>query len=136
MKKSFALLYLQLSISSCAQKELKKEEIVDHENIKKVENIYKEVKVYDYNPQYTLHIKTAANFSFEILINDFPIQQNYESGIVTESVPINEAELKKCNLPEVLLSPDEVYEQFKNNPILPWFPEDVKKHLEEAKIKK
>ena len=46
------------------------------------------------------------------------------------------AELKKLNLPEEMLNPDEVYEQFKNDPILPWFPEDIKKQLEEAKNKK
>lgn len=42
-------------------------------------------------------------------------------------------ELKKLSLPETFLIPDEVYEQYKNNPVLPWFPEDIKKQLEEAK---
>ena len=46
------------------------------------------------------------------------------------------AELKKLNLPEEMLNPDQVYEQFKTDPILPWFPEDIKKQLEEAKNKK
>ena len=44
-------------------------------------------------------------------------------------------ELKKLNLPEEFLTPDEVYEQYKNDPVLPWFPEDIKKQLEEAKAK-
>ena len=43
------------------------------------------------------------------------------------------AELKKLNLPEEMLTPDAVYEQYKTDPVLPWFPEDIKKQLEEAK---
>lgn len=46
-----------------------------------------------------------------------------------------QAELKKLNLPETFLNPDEVYEQYKQNPVLPWFPEDIKKQLKEAKAK-
>lgn len=34
------------------------------------------------------------------------------------------------------MSPDEVYEQFKNDPILPWFRKDIKKQFEKAKNKK
>ncbi|MBD3907191.1 hypothetical protein NAL32_18850 [Chryseobacterium sp. Ch-15] len=44
-------------------------------------------------------------------------------------------ELKKLNLPEIFLNPDEVYEQYKQDPVLPWFPEDIKKQLKEAKAK-
>ena len=46
-----------------------------------------------------------------------------------------QAELKKLNLPETFLNPDEVYEQYKQDPVLPWFPEDIKKQLQEAKAK-
>lgn len=45
-------------------------------------------------------------------------------------------ELKKLNLPEKFLNPEEVYEQYKNDPVLPWFPEKIKKELEKAKTKK
>ncbi|WP_312079524.1 hypothetical protein [Chryseobacterium sp.] len=45
-------------------------------------------------------------------------------------------ELKKLNLAEEFLNPNEVYEQYKQNPILPWFPENIKKQLEEVKAKK
>ncbi|WP_262148466.1 hypothetical protein [Chryseobacterium foetidum] len=44
-------------------------------------------------------------------------------------------ELKNLNLPEEFLNPDEVYEQYKQNPILPWFPENIKKQLEDVKVK-
>ncbi len=47
-----------------------------------------------------------------------------------------QAKLKKLNLPEIFLNPDEVYEQYKLDPVLPWFPEDVKKQLQETKEKK
>lgn len=100
MKKSnnIVLLFLMFLFAQSfgqIKTEMGKENIMNEENIQKVSNIYKEVKTYDYNPQYTLHIGTAANFSFELLINDLPIYKNYRSGIVTGSVPINEAILKK-----------------------------------------
>lgn len=47
-----------------------------------------------------------------------------------------QAKLKELNLPETFLNPCEVYEQYKKDPILPWFPEDIKKQLEDAKAKK
>jgi len=46
------------------------------------------------------------------------------------------AELKKLNLAEEFLNPDVVFEQYKNDPVLPWFPEDIKKQLEEVKKQK
>ena len=95
MKRITTLVCFSLSLMSCAQKEIKKENIMNEENIQKVASIYKEVKTYDYNPQYKLHIGTAANFSYELLINDFPVQINYVSGIVTGSIPINKSILKK-----------------------------------------
>lgn len=45
------------------------------------------------------------------------------------------AELQKLNLPEKFLNPDEMYEEFQQNPILDWFPEDIKKQLNEVKAK-
>lgn len=89
MRKVITLLYLSLSLLSCGQKkEIKKENIMNEDNIQKIVNIYKEVKVYNYNPSYTLHIN-AAGFSFELLINDNPIFSHYDSGNITGSVPIN-----------------------------------------------
>jgi len=46
-----------------------------------------------------------------------------------------QAKLKELNLAETFLNPDEVYEQYKQNPILPWFPENIKKQLEDVKVK-
>lgn len=46
------------------------------------------------------------------------------------------AELKKLNLPEKFLTPDNVFEQYQNDPVLPWFPEEIKKQLEEIKKQK
>lgn len=43
------------------------------------------------------------------------------------------SELKKLTLPETFLKPDEIYEQFKEDPVLPWFPQEIKKQLEEVK---
>ncbi|MDM1551090.1 hypothetical protein [Empedobacter falsenii] len=93
MKKLFTLVYISIALVSCAQTETKKYKTMTENYIAKTENIYKTVKIYDYNPQYTLHL-SAANFTFEVLINDFPVQKNYDPGIVTGSMPINEALLK------------------------------------------
>jgi hypothetical protein len=91
MKKILSLLCFSISLSSCAQKEIKKENIMNQENIQKTVNIYKEVKLYDYNPSYTLHINKAGGFSYEFLVNDYPIDKKYESGTRTGSFPINPA---------------------------------------------
>ncbi|WP_347216759.1 hypothetical protein [Chryseobacterium sp.] len=41
--------------------------------------------------------------------------------------------IKELNLPETFLNPDEVYEQYTKDPVLPWFPENIKKQLEKVK---
>ena len=46
------------------------------------------------------------------------------------------AELKNLNLPEEMLTPDALFEQYKTDPVLPWFPEEIKKQLEEVKKSK
>lgn len=62
------------------------------------------------------------------------IETNEVKGFETESA--FKDELKKLKLPNEFINPDEVYEQYKINPVLPWFPEEIKKQLEEAKSKK
>ncbi|WP_250252803.1 hypothetical protein [Chryseobacterium sp. Marseille-Q3244] len=42
-------------------------------------------------------------------------------------------EIKKLNLPDHLLNPDAVFEEYKNQRILSWFPENIKKQLEKVK---
>ncbi|KIA97025.1 hypothetical protein OA93_15630 [Flavobacterium sp. KMS] len=91
MKKIIVLLLINCSITGCAQKEIKKEDIMNQENIKKVANIYKEVKEYNYKPSYTLHIEKVSNFTFEALVNDEQLIKNYNSKNFTGSMPINEA---------------------------------------------
>jgi hypothetical protein len=89
MKKAITLFCLILSLSSCGQKQkIKKEEIMTQQNIEKIRNIYKEIKTYDYNPSYTLHMN-AGGLSFEVLINGNPIFSHYDSGNITGSIPIN-----------------------------------------------
>lgn len=94
MKKVITLFCFSISLLSCAQKEIKKENVMNKENIQKIVSIYKEVKLYDYNPSYTLHINKAGGFSYEFLVNDYPVDKKYESGTRTGSFPINPALLK------------------------------------------
>lgn len=88
------LLCLGTAVSSCGQKTVTKEEIIHLENVQKVANIYKDVKEYDYDPQYLLNITQAANFSFELLVNDIPVFISYRPGTMTGTIPINKAILK------------------------------------------
>ena len=94
MKTFYTLLLCFAFLFSWAQKQINKEDIMNEENVKKVTNIFNQVKMYEYNPTYTLHIEKAANFTFEALVNDFPVFEEYNPHIVTGSIPINQAILK------------------------------------------
>jgi len=94
MKTVYTLLFCFAFLFSCAQKQINKEDIMNEENVKKVTNIYNQVKTYNYNPTYTLHIEKAANFTFEALVNDYPIFIQYTPKNISGSKPINHAILK------------------------------------------
>lgn len=94
MKILFSTLLCFVFLFSCAQKEIKKEEIMNQENVKKVVNIYKKVKTYNYNPSYTLNIDKATNFTFEALVNDLPVYKQYDPGNLSGLTRINQALLK------------------------------------------
>ncbi|PAM93912.1 hypothetical protein B4N84_16720 [Flavobacterium sp. IR1] len=86
---------MSYSLMVCAQKkQINKEDIMNEESVKKITNIHNQVKRYQYNPSYTLHIEKAANFTFEALINDFPVFEEYNPHVMSGSKPINEAILK------------------------------------------
>ena len=59
----------------------------------------------------------TSNKKLQIILNDVDFKK----------------ELKKLNLPEEYLNPEEVFEQYKNDPVLPWFLEDIKKRIKEQK---
>ncbi|PAM93914.1 hypothetical protein B4N84_16730 [Flavobacterium sp. IR1] len=94
MKTVYTLLFCFTFLFSGAQKQINKEDIMNEENVKKVTNIYNQVKMYEYNPSYTLHIEKAANFTFEALVNDYPIFIQYTPKTISGSKPINHAILK------------------------------------------
>jgi len=95
MKKLLIPLLLSYSLIACGQKkQINKEDIMNEESVKKVTNIYNQVKRYQYNPTYTLHIEKAANFTFEALVNDYPIFIQYTPKTISGSKPINHAILK------------------------------------------
>lgn len=90
MKKNIILAILCIAISSCGQKKNEKKDIMDQNNVLKVTEIYKNVKKYVDNPSYTLHINSTAGCTFELLVNDLPVYEFYDSGNCTGSIPINE----------------------------------------------
>lgn len=90
MKKIITLYCLGISLLSCAQKEIKLEDVMNQEFIENTKDIYTTVKIYDYNPSYTLHMEQAAGFSFEILVNGIPAYIHFEKGSISGSKPIND----------------------------------------------
>lgn len=94
MKTVYTLLFCFAFLFSWAQKQINKEDIMNEEHVKKVTNIYNQVKMYEYNPTYTLHIEKAANFTFEALVNDYPVFIEYTPSIISGSKPINETILR------------------------------------------
>jgi hypothetical protein len=65
---TYGLLCFLFSLISCAQKEIKKENM-STEYRDKIKNFYKEVKRYDYNPTYQVR-DDKFNCPMEIYIND------------------------------------------------------------------
>lgn len=80
--------------------------------------------------------KDEEDSNFDSLEKWFIINTQEKKLTFFDKESVFKAELKKLNLPETFLTPDEVYEQYKNDPVLPWFPEEVKKQLEEVKKQK
>jgi hypothetical protein len=66
------------SFNSCAQKS-KKQENMKTEYIDKINNIYKEVKKYDYNPIYQLKV-TNNLCTYEIFINGLLVDYSFGTG--------------------------------------------------------
>lgn len=110
MRRVILLLIVGVVFSGCAQKTIKKEDIIKEEdiqkvttiykediikgeNVQKVANIYKGVKTDKNNSMYCLTV-LAANFSFELLVNDCPILSNYAPDVVTRTITIDKAILK------------------------------------------
>ena len=79
------------------------------------------------------HEQVRKEFKEEAL--SYPVGDEMRNMLFREHREIK-AKLKKLNLSEEMLSPDAVYEQYKTDPVLPWFPEDIKKKLEEVKAQK
>lgn len=80
--------------------------------------------------------KYEKDSSFDIPEKWFIINTQEKKLTFFEKETEFKTELKKLNLPEEMLTPDAVYEQYKTNPVLPWFPENIKKQLEEVKKQK
>lgn len=87
------------------------------------------IYIYGYKP----FEKDEEDSSFDSPEKWFIINTQKKELVYFDKEADFKTELKRLNLPEDFLNPDEVYEQYKENPILPWFPEDIKKQLKEVK---
>lgn len=88
MKKIIMLTLILITNLSCSQKNNEKM------GREKLLNLYKEIKMYDYNPRYWADIQ-SNNCTYEILLNDIPLNQYFdivESSTV--SLPMNTRILK------------------------------------------
>jgi hypothetical protein len=88
MKKIIFLTLILITNLSCSQNNNQKMGKV------KLLNLYKEIKIYDYNPRYWADIQ-SNNCTYEILLNDLPLNHYFdsvESSMV--SIPMNTRILK------------------------------------------
>lgn len=89
------------------------------------------IYIYGYKP----YEKDEVDPSFDSPEKWFIINTQKKELVYFDKETDFKSELKKLNLPEEFLNPDEIYEQYKQDPVLPWFPEEIKKQLEEVKSK-
>jgi hypothetical protein len=88
MKKIIFLTFILITNISCSQKNNQKM------GKEKLLNLYKEVKMYDYNPRYWIDIQ-SKNCTYEILLNDIPLNQYFDMiESSTVSIPMNTRILK------------------------------------------
>jgi hypothetical protein len=89
MKKIIILTLILIANLSCAQKKN------DSMGKEKLLNLYKEVKMYDYNPRYWIDIQ-GTNCTYEILLNDMPIVSYFKKiDMSSSSIPLNTRILRK-----------------------------------------
>ncbi|WP_062059438.1 hypothetical protein [Aquimarina longa] len=102
--KNISILYIcLLSIVSCAQKQTTKTTTVNptpssmtHQEITAatiVDTIAAQIQHYDKEPMYFLRL-TQSSCVFEVLVNDIPVEKNYELGKMANAIKINHAILQ------------------------------------------
>ncbi len=101
--------------------------IIDPTQYFGVQNIY----IYGYKP----YKKGNSGPEFDVPEKWFVINTEKHTLTYFDTKDTFKAELMKLELTEEFLGPDEIYQSFKENPILPWFPEEIKKQMKEAKKK-
>lgn len=84
IKKGIVFLLILVSFIECSQtsnnNKMEKEKLL---------NLYKEIKIYDYNPIYWIDFR-AIHCSYEILLNDMPIVSNFKPSKTSgASIPLN-----------------------------------------------
>ena len=90
IKKIILVTLTLISLQGCTQTKTEKEM-----NKEKLLNLYKEIKIYDYNPRYWIDFE-ARNCSYEILLNEVPLHSYFKSTKVSgSSIPLNSRILSK-----------------------------------------
>ena len=98
MKNIVLLIVWCISVSACAQKQKEtslsmnvRNQNITEDNV--VEEILKRVKHYEKEPQYFIR-PVQNNCTYELLINDFPVYNEFSLEILATPIPINKAILK------------------------------------------
>ena len=78
----FIIICIALIFNACGQKTNKN---MDNKIKDKVLNIYKQVKVFDYNPRFVLDF-SAFGCTYQVLVNDVPVMNSNEPGDVGGAV--------------------------------------------------
>jgi hypothetical protein len=89
--KVLMVLLVVLLLQNCCAQNNNNQNMIGKE---KLLNLYKEVKMYDYNPRYWIDIQ-SKNCTYEVLLNDIPLNQYFDKiESSTISIPMNTRILK------------------------------------------
>lgn len=84
------------TITSCAQKKTKKDKMNSQDTLtinNVAERMWQDMPKFDSHPMYLLRINQEY-CTYEVLVNDFPIEKHYSRGKVATAIKINRAILK------------------------------------------
>lgn len=91
----------------------------------------KDTYIYGFKP----HVSSEKDPEFDMPEKWFIIDTKNHKIAFFKTKEEFKNELQKLQLTQIFLDPDKIYESYKDDPVLPWFPEKIKNQLEEIKKK-
>lgn len=94
MNRLIVMLILVFGLNACGQQPNKAQDKLNPSFVEKTKELFKQVKVYDEELEYTLEVKESHGCTYEVLVSGFPVLSHYVSGDFTGNIPINQAIVK------------------------------------------